>query len=279
MPEEFDHLNDSEKLKVENEFLKMKMMLESGAEFTSMSNEMEIPPELENQFLNYVAEFERQYQQQKTITVFDKIGRPTHFKPTAEIPDNEIENSWTELSVYLNKYSIHLDVCSPNIPVRELYRFTVEELFAHEMDDMDIPGMNTGFIYDEFHPDLVYDNTRSAKENCISPILKKEPLEWTHHFNTENLRLNQHSPLSIEAFKQLVNQFKLAYDEMELAELNEPKCEIDNKQCSVSGSYQLAATIGKDGVTLAGAWKVLLELDEKFGYWNITGVIIEGIDF
>jgi hypothetical protein len=33
MPEEFSHLNEEEKLKAENEFLKMKLMLEQGALF------------------------------------------------------------------------------------------------------------------------------------------------------------------------------------------------------------------------------------------------------
>ena len=33
-------------------------------------------PEIENQFLNHIIEFEKQFEKQKTITVFEKIGMP-----------------------------------------------------------------------------------------------------------------------------------------------------------------------------------------------------------
>ncbi|MEI9806727.1 MAG: hypothetical protein WDO16_01940 [Bacteroidota bacterium] len=133
-------------------FLKMKLMLERGASFGGNENN-ELPPEIENQFLNNVMAFEDHFQDYKMIKVFDKIGRPHHFKPASEIPDDEIKKAWSELQAHLNEHSIDLDVCSPNIPVRELYRFAVEELFEQEMDDMDMPGWTTHFIYDEFHPD------------------------------------------------------------------------------------------------------------------------------
>jgi hypothetical protein len=213
--EEFDHLDGEEKLKAENDFLKMKMMLEHGAQFGGNGNG-EGSPELENQFLNYIMAFEKQAVAQKTIRLFDKIGRPQHFKPVAEISDNDMDKALDELFDFLSEHGISLDVCSPNISKRELYRFTIEELFEYEMDDMDIPGLKTNFIYDEFHPDPVYDNTRIATEDCINYILQNEPMEWTHHFKMGNLRLNQHYPLTIEQFKNLVNRFKLAYDSLEI---------------------------------------------------------------
>ena len=279
MPEEFDHLNEEEKLKAENEFLKMKLMLEKGASFSSMEAESELSPQIENQFLNYIAEFEKQSQNQKYITVFDKIEKPTHFKPVAEIPDGEIGTAWKQLSEYLNKYQISLDVCSPNISTGELYRFTTEELFKHEMDDMNIPGMMHGFIYDEFHPDPVYENTKAATEDCINYILEKRPIEWTHHFRKENLRLNQHFPLTIDQFKDIVNQFKLAYDDLEINEIASSHCVVDDKDSLVSGTYKVTATVVKETIILSGQWKVIFELDKELGYWNIAEVNIEGIAF
>ena len=279
MPEEFNHLNEEEKLKAENEFLKMKLMLEKGASFGSMETESELPPQIENQFLNYIAEFEKQSENHRSIRLFDKIEKPAHFKPVAEIQDEEMDAAWKELSGYLNKYQISLDVCSPNISTRELYRFTTEELFKHEMDDMNIPGMMHGFIYDEFHPDPVYDNTKIATEDCINYILEKRPIEWTHHFRNENLRLNQHFPLTIDQFKNIVNQFKLAYDELEINEIAGPHCVVNEKDSLVSGTYKITATVAKETITLSGQWKVLFEWDEELGYWYITEVNIEGIAF
>ena len=52
-----------EQLKAENDFLKMKLMLEKGAEFHTSGDSMELPPEAENMFLKNIMEFERQFDQ------------------------------------------------------------------------------------------------------------------------------------------------------------------------------------------------------------------------
>ena len=276
--ESFDHPDQEDRLKAENEFLKMKLMLEHGAKFGGNEN-MELPAEVENQFLNNIAAFEKQFDQQKTIKVFDKIGRPGHFKPVMEIPGSEISGACKELYEYLNQYGIDLHVCSPNITVKELYRFTIEELFELETDDMDLPGWSTIFIYDEFYPDPVYENTRASTDECINYILEKQPMEWTHHFRKENLRLNQYYPLGIKEFISIVNRFKEAYDDLTVNEILSNHCNVDATVSQVTGSYSVTATNGRDTYMLSGNWKTVLEIDEKFGYWYIVEVEIEGIHF
>ena len=88
-------LNNEEALKAENDFLKMKMMLERGAQFGMLSDECD--PKMENEFLNYIMEFEKQAEYPTYIKVYDKIGKPTHFRPVTEIPDDEMEKAWDEL--------------------------------------------------------------------------------------------------------------------------------------------------------------------------------------
>jgi hypothetical protein len=276
--EDFDHLEGDEKLKAENEFMKMKLMLERDASFGT-GGEGVLPAETENEFLRNIIEFEKQFEEHKTIKVFDKIGRPAHFKPAAEIPDEEIANAWDYLSDHLDRYGISLGACSPNISKRELYRFTLEELFAYEMDDMNIPGMMHGFIYDEFHPDTVYDNTRAATDDCIKYILQQEPLEWTHHFSDDGLRLNGYYPLSINELKNIVNRFKEAYNSLEINEIEAGNCIIDDKLSTVTGKYAVTATIDTENHLLSGNWKVIFLLDEELGYWYITTIEINGINF
>jgi len=202
-----ENAGKEEELRLENDFLKMKLMLEQGAQFGNMGTSDECPAEIENQFLRNIIEFERQFAEQKTIKVFDKIGRPTHFRSVNDIPEGKIDEAWRQLDEYLNSYSIDLAVCSPNISNKELYRFTVEELFEYEMDDMDMPGMTHCFTYDEFHPDHEFDNTNVAVNDCIAPMLVKKPFEWMHHFRRDGLRLNDHFPLTEDEFKLLVNRF------------------------------------------------------------------------
>jgi len=279
MNEDFNHLSDEEKLKAENEFLKMKLMLEQGAQFGTMQADSELPAGIENEFLNYIMAYEKQAVERKMIKVFDKIERPNHFKPVNEIPEDEIENAWNNLDEYLRKYSIELSVCSPNISDRELYRFTTEELFNHEMNDMNVPGMMSCFTYDEFYPDYKYDNTRHAVEDCIEVILKKKHFDWMPLLKKENLRINDHYPVSEKEYINLINRFKDAYEDIQLQEMNDPVCTIEGNSCYVKGNYDVTLTFSSEEIFINGEWMVEYEFDEDFGFWEIANVQVEGINF
>lgn len=279
MTENSSQMDKNEKLKAENDYLKMKLMLEQGAQFGASGNPDPLPPEMENIFLNNVIAFEREFAKNKTIRLFDKIGRPAHFRPVHEIPDEDIARAWMDLREYLFNHEIVLDACSPNVTERELYRFATEELFNQEIDDMNLPGWTTNFIYDEFYPDPVYDNTRTAINSCINYILQKEPLEWTQNFTRDNLRLNGHSPLTVEELKTLTSRFKNCYDEIDIKEIGSSDCTVDGKECQVTGSYSITATYDKTICPLSGEWKVRFRFNDEMGYWYITEVDIEGIEF
>jgi hypothetical protein len=279
MNENFESSDEEENLKNENEFLKMKLMLEQGAQFGTMQTDPGLPAGAENQFLNYIMEYEKQAAEKKMIKVFDKIERPNHFKPVNEIPDHEIENAWNNLDEYLQKYGIDLTVCSPNISDRELYRFTTEELFDHEMNDMNVPGMMSCFTYDEFYPDHKYDNTRHAVEDCIGVILKKEHFDWMPVLKKENLRINDHYPVSEKEYINLINRFKEAYEDIQLQEMNDPVCTIQGNSCYVKGNYDVNLTLSSEEIFIHGDWRVEYEFDEALGFWEIVNVQIEGINF
>ena len=104
MNEKFESSDEEGNLKNENEFLKMKLMLEQGAQFGSMTGDGGLPADIENQFLKNIMAFEKQAAEKKMIKVFDKIERPSHFKPVNEIPDDAIENAWSNLDEYLKFY-------------------------------------------------------------------------------------------------------------------------------------------------------------------------------
>jgi hypothetical protein len=277
MNENLESSDEEKNLKNENEFLKMKLTLEHGAEFGDMKTEGEVPTDIENDFLNYIIAYEKQAAERKMIKVFDRIERPTHFKPVNEIPDTEIENNWAELDTYLNKYHIDLAVCSPNISNRELYRFATEELFDYEMDDIAIPGGMTCFTYDEFYPDHKYDNTRHAVEDCIGIILEKDPITWMPLLPSENLRINDHYPLTETEFKEILNRFKEAYDDITINEVKDFDFSIDEKLCQVKGIYDINTKLQSEEISLKGNWMVEFNWDGTF--WEIVNVQIEGINF
>ena len=242
-----------------------------------MDTEVKVPANVENEFLNYMMAYEKQAAERKMIKGFDRIERPSHFRPVNEIPENEIDNAWNELDEYLNKYNIDLAVCSPNISNRELYRFTTEELFDYEMNDIFIPGGMTCFTYDEFYPDHIYDNTRYATDDCIKQILEKDPVTFLPWFQKENIRLNNHFPISEENFKELVNRFKQMYEDIQLNNLINIDCVINDTNCQVKGSYDVTLVLPLEEIILKGNW--LVEFNWDGDYWEIINVQIEGINF
>lgn len=279
MEQNFDHLSGDEKLKAENDFLKMKMMLEQGAQFGSMASN-DLPAEIENQFLKNVMAFEEKFKgERKVIKLSERIGQPKHFEPVSAIPDHDIASAWEELDNYLQQYDICLSVSSPKVTERELYRFTTEELFNYEMDDQHLPGWTTHFTYDEFYPDHEFENTNAAVTNCIEEILSVTPLEWMMNFKSEGLQLNQHTALTEDEFKIKVNLFKAAYDDVTDAIVNVESCLFNEHICTVSGNYSLNALYQNNNAFLSGNWKVDFEKDNDLGYWNIFSVTIDGINF
>jgi hypothetical protein len=276
MMDESKHLSRDERLDAENQFLKLKLMAEYGGEVHKVDDDTNFPTEIENQFLSNVIEFEKQFASGRTISVFEKVGSPQHFKPVSEVPEQEIEQAWDALSDCMSEHGVELSACSPNVSARELYRFTIEELFKQETDDINIPGMMTCFIYDEFYPDHEYDNTRAAVTDCLSAIFCKEPFEWMHHFAQE-LRFNNHPAISRDEFKDLINRFKDLHDEIEQDSLDVKSGKIEDKLCPVKGSYVAHAKIDNTNIEYKGNWLVEFGLDADFGYWYIKNVQIEGV--
>jgi len=274
--ENFDHLKGDERLEAENEFLKMKMMLEHGAQFGGMQAG-NLPPEIENEFLKHIVAFEQQSQNSKYITIFEKIGRPEHFKPVAEISDAEISTAWKALCDHMGVYGVSLDVCSPNISERELYRFTIEELFLHETDDMNIPGMMSNFIYDEFYPDAMYDAPRQVENNLLRDIFREGELFYDIYYVQEGFTFNHHVFDNLDVYIAKINAFKSAFDEITLETTDIDNCTVAPDQCEVTGHYKAMAKNSDVEVVYAGSFHVQLTT-HKYGGWAFQSVEIGGFD-
>jgi len=181
-----NHKNNSddelEKLRIDNEFKKMKMMLEHGARFSETTGDKTLHPLIENEFLKSVEAFENAYQDAERILLYDFIECPD-FIPVHEVPDSQISAELDRIMNILNKNGIQLDtIC--DVDEREIYRFVTEELFRHEMDNMRIPGMMNCFIYEEFHPNHEYD-IREHSIDGIKSFLDKKSDFYTTFFTRE----------------------------------------------------------------------------------------------
>lgn len=266
-------------IRAENEYLKMKLMLEHGAVFGFGEMGHKMTPEMEYSFLKSIEAVENNFMNNEMITVFEKLDSPTHFKPVAEIPDDKFDEAWEALLSYMNERGLNLGACSPRVSSKELYRYTIEEMFQYPIEKYELPGTVCEFIYDLDHPDPLFNNAETAVRECMRPILSKKALEYDFAFLTENLRLNDHSGLTLEEFRQLLNNFKQAYDAIALQVPDTEDCVIDKDECKVSGVYEGWVEVAAEKIPLQGKWAVGLYANEETGNWYVGDVWVEGITF
>lgn len=139
-----------------------------------------LSPEAKNEWLDYILEFERQFENAKAITVRERIGNPV-IRPVEEIPLHELEEAINELLELLYKNAIVVDFLGEWEDL-SAYRFITEELLDEETSDMHIEGMLSHFDaatpeYDVemWVENFVADLFRQEREYFL-PGLEKQPL-------------------------------------------------------------------------------------------------------
>jgi hypothetical protein len=274
MKENFNQPENREQILEENKSLKMQLMLENGSNIQFGSCAV---PELENAFLKYILEFERQSANPVYTTVFKKIDSPTHFKSVNEIADDQIEEAYDALMEWMGERGIGLGACSPNIKTRELYRFVTEELFEQRVTDMNIPGMMTSFIYDDFHPDHLYDNAELAKHDCLRVILCKQPLDFNPHIEEAKIHLNEHEQLSEDEFKSIINRFKDLFDDIFLRKLEVNSSVIEDSISTVRGVYGIDLINDAELIAIDNEWMVQLRQHPESGFWFVFNIQLGGL--
>lgn len=144
-------LNESKKRELEEKF---------GAKFGK--GEGEVPPEIESQWLSNIEQFELQFKNAKRVTVREYVGHPD-FKPLDQIPREQLAEELGKVLDYLESHGVGVDfICDVADDVA--YKFVLDEIMGHEIDDMHLPGWMTRFIYEEFHPNDEYDAKEFASQ-------------------------------------------------------------------------------------------------------------------
>jgi hypothetical protein len=169
---------NEEELRKENEVLLKKLQDEFG-ESHHMSTEG-LSESIRNEFLKYVYEMEKQFKEGVKLSIYKIIGEPK-YRRHFELSDDDLVAELDKFQELLYKHQIEI-VCLYEVTDRELYRFITEELFLEETEVINIEGVYTNYIYEEFHPNDQEDmkaDTRSFVNDILQNRLHPE-------FNTLN---------------------------------------------------------------------------------------------
>jgi hypothetical protein len=278
MKKNSNRLLKEEALRQENEILKLRLIAEHGSKFEYGSGETKLSAEIEHVFLQQVLDFERKEAVAKEMSVFEVLGSPQHFPTVEMISEEEMKEMLWKLLNFIESKGINVAVLRPNVSDRELYRFITQELFNHRMLHIDIDGMTTNFIYDEFHPDYAFDNSNIAVNECLRQIFNKNDLEWTFHFD-HVLQLNQTKNLKVEVFRNKINVFKKRFEHIEAKQLQVLETELTEDFCFVSGTYEICFTGAGKHWLKTGKWEIHFRFWKELDIWMIFKINVEGISF
>ncbi|MEO6683598.1 MAG: hypothetical protein ABIN48_12320 [Ginsengibacter sp.] len=179
-PEEEKFSDDPEEnLRLENEFIKMKLMAESGAIF---DNNNDLPPEIESVFLKNILEFEKQQATSKFRVIKDVLGNP-FFKKEEKLNEKEFKSAYKKLQQLLRKHQFEVSFNRPRTD-RFKYHFITEELFNHETTYIFMPGMTVHFSYEEFNPDHELE-LKEMTERFLDDFLNKKLSADTYYIDAQ----------------------------------------------------------------------------------------------
>ena len=125
----------------------LEELLNQVEESPFVYNAPDLPPGIASEFLEHVYEFEKAWQQAKTVPVHALLGNPFYLQE-GELDDELVEEELQSLIMLMQSKQMTIDVPARKEP-RDVYRFLTEFLFAQEIEDLKMEGLRIHFIYNE----------------------------------------------------------------------------------------------------------------------------------
>jgi hypothetical protein len=234
----------------------------------------ELSPQEESEWLDYITEFERQFENATEVSVRERIGNPK-IRPLADIPEAELEIELDQLFELLYANNIVVDFIN-EVDDREAYRFITEELLDEMMDDIRIPEMYSHFTYEEFHPNDEAD-TKECAEEFLHAFFEHDDEELTLAIGEDKLKDGQGHPISPEEFKTLLDGFHGTYIAILAFSVQAERTTVDgdHAQVEVATVWQALKNDGKTVVGKTGTSEIFLKRSPYSG-WDVIQVKIAG---
>ena len=195
--------NDPEEdLRMENDFLKLKMMAESGAVF---GGDKSISSDIENEFLKRVMAFEKAYAEAKPLTMREILKNPD-FAIEENLKDEKFVTEFERLLQLLKSNQINVNFIKERSD-RFKYHFITTELFDHETTFAPHGDMVGNFIYEEFHPDHHHDITEITHE-FLNDFINRKLTNNTNYISESIIEPDG----TILSRKDLISRFFALYE-------------------------------------------------------------------
>jgi len=266
-------MDEEEKLKRDNEIRKLKLSAFKDAQFFK-NPDAELPPEVESEWLDNIEAFEEKFENCSQISVYEKLERPS-FTSVEELDDDEIESKLNELLRHMTDYGIHLDtICE--VPDKELYRFITEELFDEMIDDIQVEGMVTGFIYEEFHPNDELDIEQRLRD-FISEMFNPFFQQYLDMHFAEVCRSRDGTEIMKNEVVKKVLRFATLFEEVTVESLDSIDITLVDDEMNATVTFNLAYTtrLNNDIQSYDGSGKTTIKKSES-GYWEIITFSMPG---
>jgi hypothetical protein len=224
--------------KIDNGLKKKELEKKYGAHFSEFN---ELPPEIENQWLDSIEAFEKQFNNAKTTTVWEYMDKPS-FKTMDELKPHEIATELKRLYELMDRKNITLStICE--VDDAELYRFITEELFQHEMDDIRIPGMMSCFTYEEFHPNAKLDIEDAIDYFLGMTMNKMENIGGDGYdllyIDTEDHKDSAGNKIDKQKVIDCINHFLDSFDKFEVVTYNQNTFEINQEKTDAKVTFAI----------------------------------------
>lgn len=276
MKEDEESLTPEERLQQENNFLKLKLMAEHRAKFPEKEDNL-MNPQLENAWLHYIYNFEELHKNVGKITIYKRLGKP-EFKPADELSDENLEKELNRLFSIMNQNKIALD-CVFEYEPRVIYKFITEELFQYATPDIEveIEGMFSHFIYEEFHPNHD-DDLRRYTDEFIEALLQRQWQEYDANMLCRNMTDIEGKEISQEVMIERICLFQESWKKFNILKQEITNVCFDEMKGKASVEMLLAydAVCKESTTNFSGTANV--DFEYPHGYWYIKKVAIPGFN-
>jgi hypothetical protein len=267
-----DEITSEDELKAENELLRLKLEMEHGMPPHDSSN---LSPELENEWLSHIYDFENAFKNAGRIKVYDFIGSPSFVKAEELLP-GQITLELERLTGIMTENNLVLDF-AVDYDDMLIYKFITEELFDHEIDNMRVKGMNTHFIYEEFHPNHDYDLRRNGLD-FIDHLLGREWKEEFYKYVFADTAVFRDNEYDSHGISNIILAFQEAYQSFEIEEANitDVSFNMDDETGIVSVKTAYKAQL-KNGDWISHSGIALINFKYNGYYWAVSEFSLPGL--